>query len=680
MSFLYLPARSGNYASTPDAALLDITGDITLVGKVALNDWTPIGTQAIVGKYNGSGNQRSYLLYFPGAGAGEPRLVISELGTDASNVPMTATVAPTVSAGNTLWLAAALDVDNGVLDADCEFWTSLDGRIWVQLGTTVNPGATLSAYSGSAGVEAGSFAAGTGGNLDGNVYRAQVYNGAGFDANGPSGTLVFDADFEKQLPGIVEFAEDANGATVTVNADDEEPHAKIVGRQVAGGFAFPLAGPLTGWATTPDSPAVSVTGDISIATNWRRIQRKAQGNARALVQKYGGGGNRSFSFNIPSNNLAALGFMMSDNGSNLYAASNRAVPNWPHEMPRWVGVSRRQSDGLLRFYYSAAPWNADPATFTWFQAGTDQVLRAGDAIHDGNTDLLLAGGISVMYGGRQTGIWNRTWMASGFGMTGATPVVDADFVKQPLGTTEFAEDVNGATVTIAGAAKIIGRRPTNGLHLPGRSSNSASAPDPWGAVTDFELVARIHSLDYDPSLSQTILAQWAGVNSSFIWRIETSTGGKIRLMIDNGAGTTSYDVAPGFVDDTTYWLKSEFVSNNGGGNSEMTLYTSSDDTGDESEVSWTVAGSKTQAVGLTMASSASDLEIGARGGGTTQPFDGTIHRAIVRGTVGGVPVFDANFDAQPTGTTSFAESAAGATVTVNQSVEEPMAKIVGRLS
>jgi hypothetical protein len=39
--FVLLPGASGDYVSTPDAAALDITGDLDLRVRVAMDDWTP---------------------------------------------------------------------------------------------------------------------------------------------------------------------------------------------------------------------------------------------------------------------------------------------------------------------------------------------------------------------------------------------------------------------------------------------------------------------------------------------------------------------------------------------------------------------------------------------------------------------------------------------------------------
>ena len=67
--YLRVTGTSGDYASTPDAAALDITGDIDLRVKVALDDWTPAAESTLIAKYTATGNQRSYALAVTATGA-----------------------------------------------------------------------------------------------------------------------------------------------------------------------------------------------------------------------------------------------------------------------------------------------------------------------------------------------------------------------------------------------------------------------------------------------------------------------------------------------------------------------------------------------------------------------------------------------------------------------------------
>lgn len=64
-SYLQVDGSAASYASTPDAAALDITGDLDLRVE-ATCDWNAAQGQALVGKWNSATNQRSYLLRIGG--------------------------------------------------------------------------------------------------------------------------------------------------------------------------------------------------------------------------------------------------------------------------------------------------------------------------------------------------------------------------------------------------------------------------------------------------------------------------------------------------------------------------------------------------------------------------------------------------------------------------------------
>lgn len=179
LTALYLDGTAGNYVVTPDAAALDITGDIDLRAEVALDDWTPAADQALISKYTPSGDQRSYLLLV--LTTGHLRLVWSELGTSTTKFA-DSTAIPTTTAGQPLWVRATLDVNNGAAGNTAVFYTSPDGIEWTQLGTSVVTAGTTSIFSGSSTLRVG--ARGDDGiPMIGRVFRAQVYNGIG-------GTLV----------------------------------------------------------------------------------------------------------------------------------------------------------------------------------------------------------------------------------------------------------------------------------------------------------------------------------------------------------------------------------------------------------------------------------------------------------------------------------------------------------
>lgn len=172
--FLVLPGASGDYASTPDAAALDIVGDIDLRVRVALNDWTPAAESTLIAKYTATGNQRSYALAVTTAGA----LIFrwSEDGTAEKTETSSANLG-SLAAGATTWVRATLDADVGGTDATVSFYTSTDGVTWTALGTPQAVGATTSIFASTAVLELGGQTLGTVNRLAGKIFRAQVLSG-----------------------------------------------------------------------------------------------------------------------------------------------------------------------------------------------------------------------------------------------------------------------------------------------------------------------------------------------------------------------------------------------------------------------------------------------------------------------------------------------------------------------
>jgi hypothetical protein len=203
---LYLPGAAGNYASTPDAAALDITGDIDIRTKVALVDWTPTANNYILSKYSAVDGNRSF--YFRiNASNGYPTVGWSDDGTGAGIRTIAATAAPTVSDGDSIHLRVTVDVDNDATGTDVNFYTSSNGSSWTQLGTTVTTAGTHAIYAGTADVLAGCLYNGVQ-HLDGTITSVEVRDGI-------DGTVVASPNFAAQPSNTTSF-DDAQGNTWTV--------------------------------------------------------------------------------------------------------------------------------------------------------------------------------------------------------------------------------------------------------------------------------------------------------------------------------------------------------------------------------------------------------------------------------------------------------------------------------
>jgi hypothetical protein len=196
-----------SYASTPDTAALDITGDIDLQADIMSDTWPVPVTATLIAKWTETGNQRSYRLEL--LTTGQLRITWSTNGTNSNS--LTSTVPVPAVIGQRIAVRATLDVDNGASGRTARFYTaSRITGLWTQLGSTVTTSGTTSIFAGTAIMTVGAYNAGAAGNFTGRIFAARAYNGI-------AGTLVANPLFYSQSPGTTSFA-DSTGKTWTVQA------------------------------------------------------------------------------------------------------------------------------------------------------------------------------------------------------------------------------------------------------------------------------------------------------------------------------------------------------------------------------------------------------------------------------------------------------------------------------
>lgn len=212
---LALPGVAGSYVSTPDTAVLDITGDIDVRIDLQPYSWRPPSGQDLLlaSKYLTGGDNRSWILWVPPTGVARFRW--SPNGTLASAITISSTVAiPDDDARRAV--RATLDVNNGAAGNDVTFYTAptIAGP-WTQLGAVVTTAGVTSIFSGTAQVEVGSGGFGIDPLAPGEPpLRADVY---GFELrNGIAGTVVANPDFTVRDTDDTSFT-DASGRTWTVH-------------------------------------------------------------------------------------------------------------------------------------------------------------------------------------------------------------------------------------------------------------------------------------------------------------------------------------------------------------------------------------------------------------------------------------------------------------------------------
>jgi hypothetical protein len=203
-------------ATTPDAAALDITGDIDVRFDVQPLDWNGINVVELGGKWGADG-QRSWHAYL---NAGFLQLGWTANGTTELGAFValgTAALTPRMC------LRITLDVNNGAGGNTTVFYSgpTLAGP-WTQIGTPQVSAGTTSIFNSTAALEIGDVTSTASVDVAARLYAAEVRSGIG-------GTVVANPDFTAQAVGATGFT-DAAGRTYTVTTGGiTNRHVRFVG-------------------------------------------------------------------------------------------------------------------------------------------------------------------------------------------------------------------------------------------------------------------------------------------------------------------------------------------------------------------------------------------------------------------------------------------------------------------
>ncbi|THA31796.1 hypothetical protein E6R18_15820 [Streptomyces sp. A1277] len=220
---LALPS-SAYTLSTPDAATLDITGDIDVRIDVAPDTWA--SGQMLACRYSVGGNFAWALELTP---AGRLIFVWTPTGLAANQRYAVSTVP--VAVGRRRRVRATLDVDNGAGGCTVTFYVASGTGGWTQLGTPVVSTGTTSIYNPTAALNIGDPVAiavtpegDALGRLRGSVYGLQVYAGV-------NGALRVDVDPAAQGTAGASTFTDGTGLvwSLTGGAALSNRHVRMVG-------------------------------------------------------------------------------------------------------------------------------------------------------------------------------------------------------------------------------------------------------------------------------------------------------------------------------------------------------------------------------------------------------------------------------------------------------------------
>lgn len=194
-----------------------------------------------------------------------------------------------------------------------------------------------------------------------------------------------------------------------------------------------LNGAASNYASAPDSPPLSVTGDIDLRV-WVALNDWTPTANAMLLDKFGGAGQRAYQLYVLT--TGALALELTTDGTAVKSATSSATVSASNYDPTWVRVTRASASGDVTFYTSA-----DGSS--WTQLGATQSTTAG-GIHDGNA--ILAIGSNVAASAVISGIIRRAQVYNGIA---GTLVFDANFTTQAKLAASFTESsANAATVTV----------------------------------------------------------------------------------------------------------------------------------------------------------------------------------------------------------------------------------------
>jgi len=540
--FLDLPGAGNAFASTPDAAALDITGDIDVRVDAQLANWldAPDGlhTTELIGKLTLAPDKswflgvRDNLLYFEWSADGTTVLSASS------------TVRPVIPPDGRLAIRVTLDVDNGAAGRTITFYTSRTGTAgpWTQLGSAVVQAGVTSISNSTTAVQIGSVpivmtaAAGR-------VHAAEIRNGIG-------GTVVANPDFTAQTIGASSFADSA-GRTWTMNGA-----AAISNRRTR------FIGEVSAWPSRWDVSGNDVRVPVEASGILRRLGQGAKAldsTLRRRIPSYspmaywpneaGASASRSFSpiagvapLTLTRVTWASADSLPSSNALPVLASSGIDLPVMSGRIPAPAGTL---TDWSVRWIYRL---DSEPATLRtfmritstgtvaeWYIQQRADLSRIFGLATDGTTVFtqdvatgtnLYNDWLQVRFTATQNG-GNVDWRIDWFNIGGAGGGIGASFAGTVGRPTGVASPPDGYSADLDGMA--LG-------HISAWPSNTTSAYngaiDAWAGETAGERMTRLadeenlpFTLYGDPDAQEQVGVQRPDALLTLIGEAADSDGG-----------------------------------------------------------------------------------------------------------------------------------------------------------
>jgi len=446
--YIYFNGASGNYASVPDNAAYDLAGDLDLRIKCAPDAWVPGSQMGLIAKYNTGTNQRAYRIIIEADGKFVYQSSVD--GTSGAGfVSVNTSGALPFVDGMPKWLRATHDVDNGAGGQRLELFSSDDGVNWTFLNGTTIAG-THTRFNSSEALTIGSIAGGAS-PFKGKIYHAEVRNNI-------AGTVVAAWSPLRTRTTAVR-------SPSTWGDDGSTPPTWTMNGSAWSYGVYPSA-----MITTPDSPALSITGDLDI------IAKITPHESRQLTQticsnrisnggytlRYGGGGiNLTWHDGTTTRSVASL-----------------SIPELDNRATYWVRVTLDVDNGSGGH---TATFQKSPNGVAWTTVNTTNAGAFTTAI--GDTPDQMEVGCSHNGGQRFAGTIHLIEIRNGINGPVVGRFDPINVVRTaPMTPSSFTSYETPWTITGVGWDWVAGveRGRINSFRVPGTTGNYGSTPDTDG--------------------------------------------------------------------------------------------------------------------------------------------------------------------------------------------------------
>jgi len=573
---------SGNYASIPSSTALDITGNIEIVMRLSMCQWTGAIAQSIISRWNNGGNfgpritndGTNWIYYWTTDGVTNSGPIT--VAVNSSHFPN----------GSTRWVRFRFAVSNSQLSVDYALDSEAEPATWLSSAVSTTGGTVTQNAIGTSPLIFGATDLGVQ-PLNGKIYRAIVRNG--FD-----GPAVCDVHFSRQLQFATSFLEVANGATVSMVGTrariERMRDLEIVARVEA-----------SSWRPTALNMIVN-------KCNFSPMQY-------------------SYSMYINTTGNIRLGWSSTGDSttSNRDTASPTAIPV-PSSGALWLKATLDVDNGAggytISFWY--APDQTMEPTSSWVSLGTVSATNS-TSIYAGTAPVQIGDQDSVSHSFPFAGRIYQVLVRNG--ISSAYPVLNADFTRQVQFNTSFREmSPYQGIITVGGTGARVER--LRDIEIVFRI-----ALDTYGTHVNNRRIF----VKGSPNISYFVI--WSSDGRLQLWcNHDGSTSTDYTYL----TGPILYS---GFVDGQTYWFRLTRSSTSGTvqyapdqpyepvGSQWITL-TPTIFTG----------GAAISRFNSPFPSTA-PFGIGAYGDGVVNGASGKFYNVIIRNGIGGTPVLNVNFAA-----------------------------------